>query len=181
MSIATLVSPPAVQLRPMAWRDLPQVIRLAGEGHVPAWTGTDLRTVLQSHETLGCVAEAHPHLAGFVLCTLVHPDTGSNVGLRESLKKLFGRLIGRWSRQPLFVQLLDVVVLPGWPRAEIEQGLLEQLDRDLRRAKGDLLLVVPETNLTAQLFLRQAGYRATRVLRAYYGSEDGYLMIRWNS
>jgi hypothetical protein len=37
-------------------------------------------------------------------------------------------------------------------------------------------IVIPESRLSAQLFLHQVGYLATQVLRDCYGSEDGYLL-----
>jgi hypothetical protein len=39
-------------------------------------------------------------------------------------------------------------------------------------------VVVPETCLAAQLFMRDAGYRATAVLRGFFLVEDGYRMVR---
>ena len=39
-------------------------------------------------------------------------------------------------------------------------------------------VVLPESNLAVQLFLRNAPYRAVRVLRGYYGDEDGYFMAQ---
>jgi hypothetical protein len=39
-------------------------------------------------------------------------------------------------------------------------------------------VVVPESCLTVQLFLREAGYRATEVLHGDYGTEDGYRMVK---
>jgi ribosomal-protein-alanine N-acetyltransferase len=45
-----------------------------------------------------------------------------------------------------------------------------------RRAR--ITLEVRETNLAAQLFFKQSGFRATNVLRAFYedSPEDAYLM-----
>jgi ribosomal-protein-alanine N-acetyltransferase len=42
----------------------------------------------------------------------------------------------------------------------------------------DVRLEVRETNLAAQLLYRRAGFRAIGILKAYYGSEDGYDMRR---
>jgi ribosomal protein S18 acetylase RimI-like enzyme len=72
--------------------------------------------------------------------------------------------------------MLDLLVSDERFQPQAEQALLEQLDRELRRRADRVRIVVPETKLRAQLFLREAGYRATRVFHEHFGNEDGYLM-----
>jgi hypothetical protein len=59
----------------------------------------------------------------------------------------------------------------------IEQALLGRLEQELDGRENRICIVVPESDLTAQLFLHQLEYRATQVLRGCYGGEDGYLMV----
>jgi len=72
--------------------------------------------------------------------------------------------------------LLDLVVGSDPVLAVVEQVLLRRLLEDLERSWGRVPVVVPERNLAAQVFLRNARYRAVRVLRGHFGDEDGYLM-----
>ena len=60
----------------------------------------------------------------------------------------------------------------------VEHTLLLHLLEELRRSWPHSPVVVPESHLRVQLFLRDAQYRAVRVLRGYYENEDGYLMFR---
>jgi ribosomal protein S18 acetylase RimI-like enzyme len=60
----------------------------------------------------------------------------------------------------------------------VGQALLKKLEPFLRQPADHIEAAVPETNLSAQLLLRSAGYRALRVLRGYYETEDAYLMER---
>ena len=48
----------------------------------------------------------------------------------------------------------------------------------LWRTASAVQILVPETNLPLQLFLRAVGYKATRVVRECFDSEDAYLMER---
>ena len=52
------------------------------------------------------------------------------------------------------------------------------LDQGLWRAACSIQILVPETNLPLQLFLRAVGYKAIRVAREWFDSEDAYLMER---
>jgi ribosomal-protein-alanine N-acetyltransferase len=60
------------------------------------------------------------------------------------------------------------------------EKLVEKLGKQ-RRAR--LSLEVRESNLAAQLFFKQAGFRATNVLRGFYDDtdEDAYLFTRTKS
>src|SRR5262249_51127666 len=73
--------------------------------------------------------------------------------------------------------LIGLCVAAEWPRPAVERALLGQLEQELRRLGDRIQVVVPESNLSAQLLLHGVGYRATQVLRGRYGSEDGYLMV----
>jgi ribosomal protein S18 acetylase RimI-like enzyme len=59
--------------------------------------------------------------------------------------------------------------------------MLRALEEMLRRPGDFVRATVPETNLPAQLLLRDAGFRALSVVRGYFGTEDGYLMERRQS
>lgn len=73
------------------------------------------------------------------------------------------------------IHLLNVAVAPYWRRQGIARTMLEKVaERRPRRIRA----TVPDSNLPAQLLLREAGFRAIRVLRGHCGGEDAYLMER---
>ena len=80
--------------------------------------------------------------------------------------------------RPLHVELLDVTAAPAPYWDAVERALLGRWVEELHCSCGRAPLVVPESNLAVQLFLREARYRAVRVLKDYYGDEDGYLMTQ---
>jgi ribosomal protein S18 acetylase RimI-like enzyme len=80
--------------------------------------------------------------------------------------------------KPLCVNLLNIVVAPEWRRQGIGTSMLEILDQGPWRAAPSIQMLVPETNLPLQLFLRAVGYKAICVVRECFDSEDAYLMER---
>ena len=60
----------------------------------------------------------------------------------------------------------------------IELALLEHFERGLCAATNNLEAIVPETDVAAQQYLREAGFVAIRVAPGYYCHIDGYLMAR---
>jgi ribosomal protein S18 acetylase RimI-like enzyme len=74
----------------------------------------------------------------------------------------------------------NIAVLPEWHRQGIGRALLEEIHQAFRQSGDDIQATVPETNLPVQLFLRDAGYKAVRVVPGCFGSEDGYVMQRSN-
>jgi hypothetical protein len=74
-------------------------------------------------------------------------------------------------------RLIDLCVAEDEPRHEVERALLRRLEEGVGRPGDFVHLIVPESDLAVQLFLREIGYRATRLLQCHYGSEDGYLMV----
>lgn len=127
-------------------------------------------------QQVGWVAEVQGRLAGAVVCSLVQPASRCANPFRW-LAQLVQSLLGRRSDLPLYVELLDLAVKPEPTCEAVEQALLTRLLEELRGSWGRVPVVLPESNLPAQLFLRHARYKATRVLHAYFGDEDGYLMI----
>jgi ribosomal protein S18 acetylase RimI-like enzyme len=130
-------------------------------------------------ERVGWIAEMGDYPAGSALCDLVWPTAARHgAGFLRRLTEFVLWLLGRRRKGPLRVELLDLAVAPGPSRIEVERALLGRLVEELHRSWGRALLVVPESSVTAQLFLRHARYRAIRVLHGYYGNEDGYVMAQ---
>ena len=86
---------------------------------------------------------------------------------------IVGHLV--FSSGPQGLTLLNVAVAPYWRRQGIARTMLQKLDE---KHPARIEATVPESNLTAQMLLRNAGYKAVRVLRDQFGGEDGYVMER---
>ncbi|SRR5579885_30397 len=157
---------PPLTLRLMVPRDLPHVLRIEQQSHTRRWTVQDFLTVLQSGHTVGQVAEAGDQVVGFVIYTVPPLAT-----VRDDARR-------RCSTEAMTLEVLNLAVAPQWRRQGIGKALLDKLARKLCHPGDCLHATVPESNLPAQLLLRSAGFRATRILRGYYETEDGYLMER---
>jgi ribosomal protein S18 acetylase RimI-like enzyme len=164
-------------LRPLTGPDLPVLAHFAREVRRASGVDPDGQGILRPGSRVGWVAETPHRLAGFVLGAVARiygPATG---GALAALAEFFRGLVGRRAVRVLQVQLLDLCVAAEWPRETVERALLGQFDEELRGRGDRIHLIVPESNLSAQLFLRDREYRAVQVLRGCYGTEDGYLMV----
>jgi ribosomal protein S18 acetylase RimI-like enzyme len=170
-----LTSVPKLHVRRLARRDLPHVLQLAEQLAAPVTLSPQFRLLVQSKEILGCIAEAHNQIAGYAICAIVRESKYAGNAVLKFAFQLGQRLVHKWVSRPLQVDLLHVAVATEWQDCGVEHQLLQELDRQLRQAGSCLKMTVPETNLPVQLFLHDAGYKATQVLRGYYTSEDGYL------
>ena len=161
-------------VRPAASADLNAIATLARLGHWPAWVQEDLPRLLKSRYASCKVVEASGRLAGFAIGSIRHVvATPRRWG--ATCAGLFRRLIVRRENR-LVLDLFDVAMAADTGEAELEHALLERLYQELRQRGQCVRIVVPESSLPAQVFLHEAGYRAVRVLRGYYGDQDGYLM-----
>ncbi len=170
----TTVTCPRATLREMVRLDVPRLVRIAEQTSTPHRTRQDFLAALQAGA--GAVAEIEGQTVGFVVYQVTLPPGGSKPTV---LKKLLLWCLP-WCRgalaSPRHVDLRFIAVLPQWHRQGIGRALLEKVRQAFRRSGDHLQAVVPETNLPVQLLLRDAGYRAVRVVPDYYGSEDGYVM-----
>ena len=77
------------------------------------------------------------------------------------------------------LHILNFAVCPKFRRRDVGNQMIAKLTGKLsHQRRNRILLEVRETNLAAQLFFREAGFRATTVLRDFYEdtTEDAYLM-----
>jgi ribosomal protein S18 acetylase RimI-like enzyme len=178
MSEAATLTRPQVFLAKIGQRHWPQLPGIEETGPGPLRDPGDSLAAFQSGGTDGVVAEINGRVVGFALCKVAPVTDGINLG---GIKKLL-RCCWPWKPNVLAplqnVELLRIIVLCERQRQGIGRALLEQLHLEYRRICHRIQAMVPERNLAAQLFLKDSGYRAVRIVPGRYGSEDGYLMER---
>jgi [ribosomal protein S18]-alanine N-acetyltransferase len=171
--------------RPRTWtirymepRDLAQVFRITQRTPAPRWARQDFLLSFQSGDISSWVAEIDDKVVGFVVCRVIPRQERVAIGVAGSrdVREFVWR--DAPTPQPLRFELLHVAVDPEHQRNSVGRALLGRFDERLRQAGDCILATVPESNLPVQLFLRALGYKASRVLRGYYGEEDAYVMER---
>jgi ribosomal-protein-alanine N-acetyltransferase len=140
-----------VHIRWMIRRDMPEVLQTEQSSFEFAWTEEDFLRCLRQRNCIGMVAEQGEKVVGFMIYEL-HKTK---------------------------LHILNFAVYPTCRRVGVGTQMVGKLITKLsshRRTR--ITLEVRETNLAAQLFFRAQGFRAVRVLRAYYedSGEDAFLM-----
>jgi [ribosomal protein S18]-alanine N-acetyltransferase len=140
-----------VHIRWMIRRDMPEVLQTEQESFEYSWTEEDFLRCLRQRNCIGMVAEQGEKVVGFMIYEL-HKNK---------------------------LHILNFAVHPGCRRFGVGAQMVAKLISKLsshRRTR--ITLEVRETNLDAQLFFRQQGFKALRVLRAFYddSGEDAYLL-----
>lgn len=140
-----------VHIRWMIRRDMPEVLDIENRSFEFAWTEEDFIRCLRQRNCIGMVAEHDERVVGFMIYEL-HKNR---------------------------LHILNFAVHPGFRRRGVARGMVRKLIGKLSpQRRNRILLEIRETNLAAQLFFREAGFRAISVLRDFYEDtpEDAYLM-----
>jgi len=140
-----------VHIRWMIRRDMPEVLQTEVESFEFAWTEEDFLRCLRQRNCIGMVAEQGEKVVGFMIYELHKAK----------------------------LHILNFAVSPPYRRVGVGAQMVAKLISKLsshRRTR--ITLEVRETNLAAQLFFRAQGFKAVRVLRAFYedSGEDAFLM-----
>src|SRR5918911_612563 len=140
-----------VHIRWMIRRDMPEVLQAEQSSFEYAWTEEDFLRCLRQRNCIGMVAECGERVVGFMIYELHKAK----------------------------LHILNFAVHPGHRRRGVGGQMVAKLVSKLsshRRTR--ITLEVRETNLPAQIFFSKQGFRATRVLRAFYedSGEDAYVM-----
>ncbi len=141
----------AVHIRWMIRRDMPEVLAIEQRSFEFPWSEEDFSRCLRQRNCIGMVAEAEGQVTGFMIYEL--------------------------NKNQLHV--MNFAVRPDARRRGIGVQMVEKLFGKLsQQRRTRIVLEVRETNLAAQVFFRNAGFRAVSVLRDYYEdtTEDAYLM-----
>jgi len=140
-----------VHIRWMIRRDMPDVLHTEQESFEYPWSEEDFLRCLRQRNCIGMVAEQGERVVGFMIYEL-HKNK---------------------------LHILNFAVHPGYRRLGVGAQMVAKLIGKLsshRRTR--ITLEVRETNLAAQLFFRNQGFKAVRVLRSFYedSGEDAYLL-----
>ncbi len=140
-----------IHIRWMIRRDMPEVLEIENLCFEFPWLEEDFIRCLRQRNCIGMVAEHEDRVVGFMIYEL-HRNR---------------------------LHILNFSVHPEMQRRGVGRQMIEKLAGKLSHQRRDhILLEVRETNLAAQLFFRNLGFRATTVLRDFYDdtTEDAYLM-----
>lgn len=140
-----------VHIRWMLRRDLPEVQAIERGCFEFPWQEEDFRTCMDQRNCIGMVAEHSDRIVGFMI----------------------------YEHQSSRIHVLNFAVAPDYQRRGVGSQMLAKLIGKLRsQRRSRIVLEVRETNLAAQLFFRENGFRAVAVLRGFYKDtpEDAYLM-----
>jgi len=140
-----------VHIRWMIRRDMPEVLDVERASFEFPWAEEDFIRCLRQRNCIGMVAEHDDRVVGFMIYEL-HKNR---------------------------IHVLNFAVAADCRRAGVGSQMIAKLIAKLSaQRRSRVVLEVRETNLSAQLFFRENGFRAVSVLRAYYEDtpEDAYLM-----
>jgi len=142
-----------VNLRWMIRRDMPEVLGVEAESFEFPWPEEDFIRCLRKHNCIGMVAECSNRVVGFMIYELN----------KTRIHVLTFAVAADCRRMGVGTQMID----------ELIEKLSEQ-----RRSR--ITLEVRESNLAAQLFFRECGFRAVAVLEGFYDDtpEDAYRMVQ---
>ena len=140
-----------VHIRWMIRRDMPEVLAIESQSFEFPWLEEDFIRCLRQRNCIGMVAEHDDRVVGFMIYEL-HKTR---------------------------IHVLNFAVAPEYRRRGVGSQMIAKLIGKLStQRRSRIVLEVRETNLAAQLFFRENGFRAVSVLRSYYDDtpEDAYLM-----
>ena len=138
----------------MAADDLDAVMEIERGAFPSSWRWADFVACIQTKGCEAHVAMRGPTVVGFVV----------------------------WEIRDGALHVMNLAVHSDQRRQGIGTRLVKHVAQRLDPSRcGYACLEVRETNLTAQLFYRQLGFKARRVLRSHYPDtgEDAYLMEYW--
>lgn len=140
-----------VQIRWLIRRDMVEVLEIERENFEFPWSEEDFLCCLRQRNCIGMVAEYDHCIVGFMIYEL-HKSK---------------------------LRILNFAVADDYKRQHVGQQMVNRLiDKLSQQRRKQIVLEVRETNLLAQLFFKNQGFRATTVLRDHYEDtvEDAYVM-----
>lgn len=139
------------QIRWLIRRDMEEVLAAERASFEFPWTEEEFLSCLRQRNCIGTVAELDHEIVGFMIYEL-----------HQSM-----------------LRILNFAVAPRFRRRGVGRQMVQRLiDKLSQQRRREIVLEVRETNLSAQLFFAQCGFRALSVLRNHYDDtlEDAYYM-----
>ena len=140
-----------VHIRWMIRRDMQEVLKIEANSFEFPWSEEDFIRCLRQRNCIGMVAEHDEQVVGFMIYEL-HKSR---------------------------LHILNFSVAEDYQRRAVGSQMINKLIGKLSpQRRTRIVLEVRETNLSAQLFFRENGFKAVSVLRDYYEDtpEDAYVM-----
>ncbi len=140
-----------IHIRWMIRRDMPEVLKIESESFEFPWSEEDFIRCLRQRNCIGMVAEHDERVVGFMIYEL-HKTR---------------------------LHILNFSVASQFRRRHVGTQMASKLISKLSsQRRTRIVLEVRETNLDAQMFFKNSGFKAVSVLRSYYDDtpEDAYLM-----
>lgn len=140
-----------VHIRWMIRRDMPEVMAIEQQGFEFPWSEEEFVRCLRQRNCIGMVAEHEDRVVGFMIYEL----------------------------QKTRIHVLNFAVAADCRRSGVGSQMVAKLVAKLSlQRRTRIVLEIRETNLAAQLFFRENGFRAVAVLHNFYDDtpEDAYLM-----
>ena len=140
-----------VHIRWMIRRDMAEVLQIECGNFEFPWIDEDFLRCLRQRNCIGMVAEHEGRVVGFMIYELHRTR----------------------------IHVLNFAVDTTFQRCGVGSQLVAKLIAKLSvQRRSRILLEIRETNLGAQLFFRENGFRAITVLHSFYDDtpEDAYLM-----
>jgi ribosomal-protein-alanine N-acetyltransferase len=144
-------APVRVHIRWMIRRDMPEVLAIEHASADFPWCEEEFLRVLRQRNCIGMVAEHGERVVGFMIYELHKAK----------------------------LHVLNFAVHPEVRRQGVGRQMVAKLVGKLsHQRRTRVVLTVRETNLSAQLFYRVQGFRATDVLREHFEdtAEDAFVM-----
>jgi ribosomal-protein-alanine N-acetyltransferase len=135
----------------MIRRDMPEVMAIEQASFEFAWNEEHFLCCLRQRNCIGMVAEHEGAIVGFMIYEL-HKSN---------------------------LQILNFAVSPLMRRQGVGRQMAHKLINKLsQQRRREITLNIRETNLSAQIFFRDQGFRAVRVVRSHYDDtdEDAYVL-----
>ena len=140
-----------VFIRWMIRRDMPEVLRIESESYVDCWAEEDFINALRCRNNIGMGIEVEDVVVGFFIYEIARTQ----------------------------LTVLNFAVRPDCQRRGIGTAGVNKLKSKLsKERRSKIVLQVRESNLSAQMFFRSQGFKATSLERNaysdFYGDEDAY-------
>lgn len=135
----------------MIRRDYPEVLEIERDSFSNPWSEDDYIHALRQRNCIGRVVESGDRVVGSMVYTI-------------------------FKRR---ARLVSIAVHPDFRRHGVGRLLVGKIAMMLRPPRERVVVDVRESNLGAQLFFRNLGFSATKLIRGYYADtgEDGIRMV----